>query len=628
MFRPEMPADSLKVTFGPPGIQVDVAEGASILEAGRQAGLILVASCGGNGICGRCRVTLVGDAVSEPEDAERRFLGQDEIDAGQRLACRAILLGDCSVHVPRTTLGNQRRLVLDGDDHRISVDAPVKRHAIEMLAPSSRRSDSDFDHLSRLLNSELGEGTRWRATEETRANVSRMAEDSEGRFTAITRDDEVIGVMEAGRRILGVAIDLGCTKIAAYLLDLESGEELGVCGIPNPQITYGEDVITRLDFASRSPLNARELSHCVQAGLSTMISDLTDRAGVDGNQIGDVCLVGNTAMMHLFEELPIDGLLAAPFSATRTTATDVRCADIGIDLPGDVHVHILPGIGSFVGADHVAMILANGLHSCSHTALGIDIGTNTEIVLHKPDDGLLLTASCPAGPAFEGGHIGQGMGASPGAIEGVRSTPNGPVLKTIGDQLPVGLCGSGIVDVVACLRRSGAIDRRGHLQAAFPGVRQGDSGREYLLVEAGGTGHGRDIVVSQQDISEIQLAKAAVSASIKTLLIASNTDEDEILELVLAGAFGSHLDLQSSFDIGLLPPLENATYLQAGNSAGAGAKMALVSREARRQAVEIARRATRIDLTGQKGFNRLLALETKFNLMSGQDPGLEAGSGC
>jgi len=212
------------------------------------------------------------------------------------------------------------------------------------------------------------------------------------------------------------------------------------------------------------------------------------------------------------------------------------------------------------------MILANGLHNCSHISLGIDIGTNTEIALSKPEHGLLLTASCPAGPTFEGGHIRHGMRAAPGAIEKIKSGADGLLLTTIGNELPVGLCGSGVIDAVALLWHMGAIDYRGHLQPDQAGVRQGDTGREYLLVEAKNTGHGKDIVITQQDISEVQLAKAAVAASISTLLTLSNTRHEDIEELVLAGAFGSYLDVDSSIEIGLLPGLPNATYLQAGNA--------------------------------------------------------------
>jgi len=542
---------SIRIAFQPVGTRVEVNAGSTVLEAGREAGLILAANCGGNGLCGRCRVTVLGDNIPVPTEAERQALNQEELEAGQRLACRAHLHGDAGVHIPRTMLGNQQRLQLEGGMEKLSVDAGVLRHNI---APDTRP--------------------------------------------------------------LGVAVDIGCTKIAAYLLDLETGDQLAACGMPNPQISYGEDLISRLVYARKGGKQARELSGCVRNGISKLIEELLDaraeHASAKPEQLADLCVVGNTAMIHLLLELPVDGLLVAPFVAASTAAVDIRAGDIGIELPGDVQVHVLPAIGAFVGADHVAMILANGLHNCSHVSLGIDIGTNTEIALSKPEHGLLLTASCPAGPTFEGGHIRHGMRAAPGAIEKIKHGPDGLSLTTIGNELPVGLCGSGVIDAVALLWHTGAIDYRGHLQPDQAGVRQGDSGREYLLVEAKNTGHGKDIVITQQDISEVQLAKAAVAASIRTLLTLSNTNDEDIEELVLAGAFGSYLDVDSSIEIGLLPGLPNATYLQAGNAAGTGAKMALVSSEMRAQAEQIARRAVRIDLKQQKNFNRELALATRF----------------
>jgi uncharacterized 2Fe-2S/4Fe-4S cluster protein (DUF4445 family) len=607
-----MQAESIKIVFQPVGTRVDVNVGSTVLEAGREAGLILAANCGGNGICGRCRVTVLGENIPAPTEVECRVLNQEEIEAGQRLACRARLSGDAGVHIPRTTLGNQQRLQLDGDAKRIRVDACVRRHNIEAFAPSLEDSASDFERVVQILNSELGGKTKWHAGTGVIRRLSRLARESGWRFTVLTRGDEIIGITGAGNRPLGVAVDLGCTKIAAYLLDLETGDQLAACGIPNPQISYGEDLISRLVLARGGQEKAQELAHCVQRGISGLIDSLVEQSNVNLDQVADLCVVGNTAMMHLLLELPVDGLLAAPFVAATTSAVDTRAKDIGIELPNEVYLHVLPGIGAFVGADHVAMILANGLHSCSYVALGIDIGTNTEIALSRPDHGLLLTASCPSGPAFEGGHIRHGMRAAPGAIEKIRLTADGPSLKTIDHLPPVGLCGSGVIDAIAQLWRTGAIDYRGHLQAGEPRVRQGKEGKEYVLVEAKDTGHGKDIVITQQDISEVQLAKAAVAASIKTLLTLSNTQHHEIEEMVLAGAFGSYLDVDSSVAIGLLPKLPKATCLQAGNSAGTGAKMALVSAAMRDQAGQIAQRAVRIELKQQKGFNRELALATRF----------------
>ncbi len=583
-----------------------------MLEAGREAGLVLAANCGGNGLCGRCRVTVYGRNVPEPTAAEVRALHREEIEAGQRLACRARLHGDAGVHIPPTTLSNQQRLQLDGGTQPIGVDACVRRHSIETFAPTLEDTTADFERVVQALDSGSGGKTRWQASAGVIRALARRVRATGWRFTAFTRGDEVVGFTAAGRRPLGVAVDIGCTKIAAYLLDLENGDQLAACAIANPQISYGEDLISRLVFARKGSAQAQALARCVRGGVNQLISTLVENAKAGPDQVADLCIVGNTAMTHLFLGLPADGLLAAPYIAATTAAVDTRARNIGIELPNDVFVHVLPCIGAFVGADHVAMILANGLHRCSHVSLGIDIGTNTEIVLSRPEHGLLLTASCPAGPAFEGGHIRHGMRAMSGAIEKIRQTADGLAVKTIDDLPPVGLCGSGVIDAVALLWQTGAINYRGHLQSGQAGVREGGNGKEFLLVEAKNTGHGKDIVISQQDIGEVQLAKAAVAAGIRTLLAFSNTQDEEVQELVLAGAFGSYLDVESSTSIGLLPRLPNATRLQAGNAAGTGAKMALVSSTMRDQAAQIAQHAVRIELKQQKNFNRELVLATRF----------------
>lgn len=620
---PVVEAETVTVTFQPLGSRVETAVDSTVLAAARQAGLILAANCGGNGICGRCRVTLLGEGLPPPTDTEQDALSPGQIEAGQRLACRSRLTGDVGVHVPRITMGNQQRLQLDGRSYSTKVDARVRCHRISgfpatdtsrtrQLGPHPTPDGlDDFERLAQLLSSESSDTAHWWATTNTRSALRRVADKSDWQFTAFTRDDEVIGFSAAGNAVLGVAVDVGCTKIAAYLLDLETGEQIGASGIVNPQISYGEDLISRLTYAAAGPVQAQELAQCVRDAIKTLIATMADCAAVRLDQIADLCLVGNTAMTQLLLGLPVDSLRSAPFIAD-TRAMDVRACEVGFGLPNNAYLHVLPGVGAFVGADHVAVILANGLHACGHTAMGIDIGTNTELVLSKPDHGLLLVASSPAGPIFEGGHIRHGMRAAPGAIERIEETIDGIQPRTIGNQLPIGLCGSGVVDAIALLWAQGTINHRGHLQIEAPGVRRGDSGNEYVLVAAADTGHGRDIVITQQDVSEVQLAKAAIAASITTLLAQSTTDPKEVQEVVLAGAFGSFLNVASCTAIGLLPDLPNATYVQAGNSAGTGAKMALVSVAARQEAAEIARRGVNVGLTNQPGFNRQLALATRF----------------
>lgn len=599
------------IEFQPVGRRVTVPSGATLLEAGQQAGLVLTANCGGVGVCGRCRVTVTQGEPYPPVESEHRVLSVAELAAGQRLACRVRINGDTKVHVPHTTLASEQRLQLEGELLRVRAEAAVRRVGIDAIPPSFADARSDFERVCTVLNAEAGP-RRWMACPAVIRQLSPLARQTGWRLTAYVRDEEIVGFEWAGQKPVGVAFDLGCTKIAGYLVDLETGDELAVTGIPNPQLSYGEDLISRLVFARKDPANARTLAARVRAAMNELIGTLVEKAGVDREQIVDVCVVGNTAMMHLFLELPIDYLLQAPYVASTGMSVDVPARELELATAPGAYVHVLPCIGGWVGADHVAVIMARGLDHAEHIMLAVDIGTNTEIALSIPEKGLLLTASCASGPALEGGHIRNGMRAAGGAIESIRLTDDGPKVRTIADLPPVGICGSGIVDVAAELWREGIINHRGHLRRDAPGVRKAEDGYEYLLVSAGRTGHGKDIVVTQNDISEIQLAKAAIFAGIQTLLDTAGTDPDEVREIVVAGAFGSFLNLDSAVAIGFLPRLPNARYVQAGNAAGVGAKMALVSKAERARARRVARRAVHIELKTKAQFNRCLTKATLF----------------
>jgi uncharacterized 2Fe-2S/4Fe-4S cluster protein (DUF4445 family) len=333
---------------------------------------------------------------------------------------------------------------------------------------------------------------------------------------------------------------------------------------------------------------------------------------VERQQVADICIVGNTAMIHLLLQLPTNQLVAAPYVAASSTAMDVKARDLGLDTAPGANVHILPCIGGFVGADHVAMVLASDMDRADHVTIGIDIGTNTEIALTKPGMDFLSSVSCASGPAFEGAHISDGMRAASGAIEAVRLLDDGPQLKTIDHEQPIGLCGSGIVDVIAELRRWHLINERGRFVKDNNRIRTGRSGPELLLAPADQSGSGRDIAISQEDVNEIQLAKGAIRAGLDVLLEATHTALEDVKEVIIAGAFGSFLNIESMLDTGLLPYYPNAVYKQVGNAAAVGAKWALISRTERERASQIAEATHYIELTTYSNFSRLFALGMLF----------------
>jgi len=431
-------------------------------------------------------------------------------------------------------------------------------------------------------------------------------------------------------------VDLGTTKIAGYLVDLETGEELAADGVMNPQIAYGEDVIARLAHAARDPGGSRRLAEAVRAAINDLAGSLAADAGVARDQIAAASIVGNTAMHHLLLALPTRQLSVSPFVPATSRPLDVRARDLGLELAPGAYVQLPPCVSGFVGADHVAMVLATGLDRADRVAVGLDIGTNTEIALCKPGApgapdvpgasrvpgrAALISASCASGPAFEGAHIHDGMRAADGAIEDIRLTPDGAELRVVGNTRPVGICGSGIVDAIAELRRTGRVNERGRLRADAPGVRRGRHGRdrlEFLLAPAADTGNGKDIVITQGDIDEIQLAKGAIAAGVRVVLQATGTDPDSVEEVIVAGAFGTYLNLDSALDIGLLPRLPRARYRQVGNAAGAGAKATLLSVTERDRARRIAEHVNYVELTTFPGFQRQFAHSMLFpNLTSG-----------
>lgn len=607
-----MSAERLTVAFEPAGLRVEVAPGSTVLDAARAGAIGLASVCGGEGTCGRCRVEVLYGALPEPAPAEWRTLSRSEIAAGQRLACRIPVAGDMTIRVPRASLVGGQRLQVEGPADKAVVDAAVRALRVRARPPTLHDQRSDLERIAAAASTAGLRGLR--ADPPAVARLATVARDADWDVTLLLRGRDLVGVTTGDRHPVGLAVDLGTTKIAGYLVDLVTGAQLAAGGVLNPQIGFGEDVVSRLAFAARSADGAAELARVVRAAMDELAGSLCELAGVTRDEVADACVVANTAMHHLLLGLPTRGLAAAPFVAAASAPMDPRARDLGLAIAPDARVHVLPNIGGFVGADHVAMILGADLDRVDAVKVGVDIGTNTEIVLRRPDADHLTSASCASGPAFEGAHIRDGMRAGTGAIEAVR-LPDGagdPWVRTIDGTPAVGICGSGIVDAVAELWRTGRINHRGRLRADAPGVRAGDSGLEVVLVPAAESGTGRDIAITQGDVNEIQLAKGAIAAGVVALLEATATDPASVEEVVVAGAFGTYLDLDSALGIGLLPRLPNAAYVQIGNAAGTGARAALVSLRERARARAIARGTRYLELTTWPGFQTTFAHAMQF----------------
>jgi uncharacterized 2Fe-2S/4Fe-4S cluster protein (DUF4445 family) len=566
--------------------------------------------------------------VSPAGERDRHFLSAVDLVSGWRLACQTHVLGDVKVQVPKESLVTDQRLQLEGIIGEVQIEPAVRTHALAVAAPTLDDPLSDLERVAEALGS-AGGADPWVADPAVVRVLSPLARRSGWRLNAYSRGREIVGVAEPGRRPLGFACDLGTTKIAGYLVDLETGTNVATAGVMNPQIGYGEDLISRLARASQDAEGARQLGRVVHEALDALLGRLTDSAGMVREQAVEACIVGNTAMTHLLLELPVHQLAVAPFVAAASAALEVKARDLGLGMAAGAYVHVLPSVRGFVGADHVAMILASGLDRRAGVAIGVDIGTNTEIVVARPGAGgsaTLTAASCASGPAFEGAHISHGMRAATGAIEAVRLEGARVKVKTIGDAPPVGLCGSGIVDALAEMRRIGAVNDRGRLDPGHARVRRTEHGLAFVLVPAKETGTGRDILVTQRDIGEIQLAKGAVSAGMESLIEATGTRWEEVAEVVIAGAFGTYLSLDSALAIGLLPRFPNARYTQVGNAAGAGARIALLSLSERRRASAIARRMGYVELTTFRGFSRRFAAAMSFPRLPAHEAALTSSA--
>jgi len=593
--------NELTVDFEPLGRRVRVAPGTTLLEAARQAGVGLNAVCGGMGTCGTCRVRVVAGQVTPPPGGGRG--GKAERDAlaeGLRLACQTRVLSDVRIDVPLASITAPQRAQIEGRERPVELDPAVRSFDVALAPPSLADLRADATRLRDGLRRQHGVIAD-RFGPLALRQLPTLLRENEWHVSVVLQDGEVIAVASAGVSPLGLAVDIGTTKLAAYLVDLESGETLGSAGAMNPQIAYGEDVLARIAYAMEGEDQARELQRVLIGGLDGLARELCAQAGRDSADIVEAVLVGNTCMHHLVLGLPVSQLGLAPYVPALADSYDLKARELRLCLAPGANVHLLPNIAGFVGADHVAMLLATGLHEAREVTVGLDIGTNTEISLAV--DGRLLSCSCASGPAFEGAHIHDGMRAAPGAVEWVRLDGERVEYQTIDEAPPVGICGSGVLDGVAELRRIGALRANGAMEAgSHPRVRTTGDVPEFLLVPAGERESPHDLIITRRDINEIQLAKGAIRAGIEVLLGEAGLEAEQVERVVVAGAFGTYLDVGSALAVGMFPPLPRERFVQVGNAAGMGAKLALVSRRCRMVAEEIARRVEYVELTTHPRF--------------------------
>lgn len=577
-----------------------VAPGTLALDTLRSNGVKIATTCGGKGTCGQCLVVFSGDHIARPGPRDLKHLGPSQLNRGLRLACCTSIDGDVKIRLPEKKITGTR-LQTEGDESDYILNPGIQ--IIHLSLPPAKLEDSTPD-LERLFLALERDHELQGLTADHRVvgQLTDVLRQHDWELKVCLRGGELVAALPPTVSPIGLAIDLGTTKIAGSLINLTTGKTLASAGILNPQTIFGADVMSRLHYACRNT-DSNELSVVVQHGLDGLLSTLVHEAHIDVNQVVDACVVANTAMIHLLLEFPVRQLSHAPYVASTQNEIDIKARDLSLHVAPGAYVHIPPSIGGFVGADHVAMIIATDIDRLNRITIGLDIGTNTEIVLRRPDKDQLFCLSCPSGPAFEGAHITDGIRAASGAIEEIQLTDAlDAVCKTIDNMPAIGLCGSGMIDALAELYRCGIINTRGRLQGDIA-----TADGKFLLVPESASGTGRAIWFSQKDINEIMLAKGAIRAGIETLLEVSQTKVEEVEDVFIAGAFGSFINLTHSVNIGLFPNFPSAQHHQVGNAAAVGAKQSLIDKTCRPRAQEICNKTTFVELARHKYFNRHFA---------------------
>ncbi|MCX7911957.1 MAG: ASKHA domain-containing protein [Dehalococcoidales bacterium] len=614
------------VVFQPSGVRGQVAEGVTILDAARQLGAGLESICGGKGVCGKCKVrveegyfpkyhlTSSVSSVSVSGEVDIRLLSHTEFRQNYRLACQTKVHGDIVVFIPEESRKGEQVVRKEATARRINVNPAVRKYYVELTPATLHDPLGDFERLAEKLTVQYGlDGL----TIDYRVLLKLADTLRRGGWkvtVSVWHGREIIDV-EAGRveRGYGFAVDIGTTTVAGYLCDLNTGDVLATEAIMNPQVAYGEDVISRITHATRKKNGLRQLNRAIVEGLNQIAAAAAARAGINLDQIVDMAVVGNTCMHHLFLNINPRHLGNTPFPPVIHHSVDVKARDLGLRVGRGAYVHVLPNEAGFVGADNVGVLIAEEPHKQDKMLLIIDIGTNGELLLGNRRR--LLSTSCATGPAFEGAEIRHGMRAAAGAIEKLRIDPVTKEVrfKVIGREKwntedasigAKGICGSGIFDAAAQMFLAGIIDRSGRFNTGVesPRLRLNGGEPEFVIAWAHETSIGRDIVICQKDIRAIQLAKAAMYSGAKLMM--KRLGIERVDGIVLAGAFGTYIDKESAAVIGLFPDCDLKDVRAVGNAAGDGARMALLDVEKRKEADLMARKVEYVELTVEPDFHR------------------------
>jgi uncharacterized 2Fe-2S/4Fe-4S cluster protein (DUF4445 family) len=628
------------ITFLPHNRQITAEEGDNLIRVAMEAGVHINASCGGEGVCGKCRVIIESGEV---EGGLSEQLSADDREKGYRLACRSTISGDIVVRVPvestidasvlsKQTVPRQTARIEQMDFNTLKEQGlflpPVEKIYIELPEPDSQDHLPDITRLVSHLKLDHHEHRLTVNLPVIRKIPDILRKDSFKVTATLARPvfetgkTEIVNVQSGDTtdRLYGIAMDIGTTTIYGQLIDLKSGEVLSERGEFNGQVSYGEDVITRIVFAEKEG-GLERLQKVVAETINAIIQKIVRRAKVDADDIAAITLAGNTTMTQLLLQVNPRYIRRTPYVPASTLYPPIRAVSLGLDLPDHVSALVYPAVSSYVGGDIVAGVMGSGLYLDERLTLFMDIGTNAEIVVGNKD--WMACAACSAGPAFEGGGIKFGMRAAKGAIEDFSLDPNTwePMLMTIGNQRPKGICGSGLIIMTAVMFELGLINNLGKFNRDLPTdrVREENGVWEYVLAKAEETQIDRDITLSEIDIENLIRAKGAIYSGCMTLLTEVGMSMEDLDRIILAGGFGSYVDLEKAMTIGLLPEIDTDKVTFIGNSSLMGAKMSSLTNRIRRDVVEVTRSMTNFELSETPSYmdNYIAALflpHTEINL--------------
>jgi len=605
------------VTFFPKNISVDVERNATVMEAALKAGIHIESACGGQGVCGKCKVIVSGPVDSTPS----KFIDKLHWENGYRLACQSKITGDLVVFVPQETVAGKHKILSSFQEAMIEDLSPlVISRSVELPAPSLDDNIADLERLGR----ELGiSPENLRASRDTIRKLPVILRENDWKVTTIMDETNTLINLLEGREsdsIYGIAVDIGTTTVVVALVDLKTGEVIAQASDYNRQILCGEDVLSRIAFTEEYGVTKPHrlildtLNDLVSQVIEETFGTTPDEEYMKRNMISCATVAGNTTMIHLFMGIPPKTIRYEPYIPVVNVPPLMRAGELGLDILPEAPVFIIPGRAGYVGGDIIADVLASEMYLKDEVSLLIDVGTNGEIVLGS--DEWMVACSCSAGPAFEGGEVTFGMRAMTGAIDSVTINKDLEVhYTTINHARPKGICGSGLIDLLAEMFMNGILDRKGHIrELPSPRIRKTDDGLEFIVAWAEETAFweeshqsslkARDIVITENDIKNVIRTKAAVYAGCCVLLKSMNMTFDQLDRIYVAGGFGNYLDVDKAKIIGLLPDMPQDRYAFIGNGALAGARLALLSGEKRKDALKIYEMMTYFELsTTQKFFD-------------------------